>query len=132
MTDNAVPLDGGICPPEAPYPASYAARIANNDPTQCVPVDPCGPGGSTLWHVVPCDTTTTVPETTVPSTTVPTTDTTVVTTSTVAVVTVGAEAPQLAVTGGFEFGVALAGVIAIALGLGLRSMSKRHMDGGDR
>lgn len=51
---HSVPLGPGICPPEARYPISLAARIANDNPADCTPIDPCGLDGTTLWTAQPC------------------------------------------------------------------------------
>jgi hypothetical protein len=51
MSDN-------YCPADRPYPPSYDA-VADTNPDECVAVDPCQPDGTTLWHMLPCDMTTT-------------------------------------------------------------------------
>ena len=110
-----VPLDSGICPPEARFPASYAARLANNDPTQCVPVDPCLPGGTTLWTV----------QLGTPDS--PAAVEAVATTTTASAATAAPPAPQLPSTGlgSLEAVLLVAATIAVTLGGTLRAIADR-------
>lgn len=99
---GSVELDPGICPPDAPYPTSIEARIANDDPTQCSPIDPCMSDGTRLWTAMPCDP------------------------ATVAVVAVSTPPlpAQLPATGLFEVGLVGAAVVSIGLGCLLRLVAR--------
>lgn len=112
-----VPLTSGICPPEAPYPASYSARLADNDPTQCLPVDPCLPGGTTLWTVSLC-----TPEAAPVDTVTPA--------ATVAAESVAPPPPQLPSTGlgSLEAALLVIATLTVAAGGALRALAATDRD----
>lgn len=106
MSDNtippgtAIPLTHEFCPPDRPYPESYAAALAQ-DPTQCQATDPCsGDGESTLWTLQPCEATTT---------------------ATVAVI----DPPVLPRTG-LDVSEPVFGAICVLFGVGMLLVSKRR------